>query len=75
MNPANMTSPDEPVFDYEDAGPITDEEIEFCALQPFLRMDYDEAGPLTDDDSLVCAEECFLAYDREEAAQENTLRQ
>lgn len=75
MSAIAATSPDEPIFDYEDPGPITDEEIDYCALQSFLRMDYEEAGLLTDEDSLICAEECFLTYDREEAAQENTLRQ
>lgn len=34
----------EPVYDYEDPGPITDEEIEYCALQSFLRMDEEEAA-------------------------------
>lgn len=34
----------EPVYDYEDPGPITDEEIEYCALQSFLRMDEGEAA-------------------------------
>ena len=38
--------PDEPFSEYEDAGPITDEEIEFCAAQSALRLDYEEAGPL-----------------------------
>ncbi len=75
MNSITATSPDEPAFDYEDAGPITDEEINFCAAQSFLRMDYEEAGQITDEESLSCAEECFLIYDCEEAAQENTLRQ
>jgi hypothetical protein len=34
----------EPIYDYEDPGPITDEEIEYCALQSFLRMDEEEAA-------------------------------
>lgn len=34
----------EPVYDYEDPGPITDEEIDHCALQSFLRMDEEEAA-------------------------------
>jgi hypothetical protein len=34
----------EPVYDYEDPGPITDKEIEYCALQSFLRMDEEEAA-------------------------------
>ncbi|MDX2043411.1 MAG: hypothetical protein SF097_19500 [Acidobacteriota bacterium] len=39
VQPAN-----EPVYDYEDPGPLTDEEIEHCALQSFLRMDEEEAA-------------------------------
>lgn len=31
------------VYDYEDPGPITDEEIAFCAAQAALRMDQEEA--------------------------------
>ena len=34
----------EPVYDYEDPGPITDEEIAFCAAQSALRMDEEEAA-------------------------------
>jgi hypothetical protein len=34
----------EPVYDYEDPGPITDEEIAFCAAQAALRMDQEEAA-------------------------------
>jgi hypothetical protein len=33
-----------PVYDYEDPGPITDEEIAFCAEQAMLRMDREEAA-------------------------------
>jgi hypothetical protein len=36
--------PAEQVYDYEDPGPITDEEIAFCALQAALRMDQEEAA-------------------------------
>ncbi len=32
------------VYDYEDPGPITDEEIAFCAAQAALRMDQEEAA-------------------------------
>ncbi len=39
VHPAN-----EPVYDYEDPGPITDEEIAFCAAQAALRMDQEEAA-------------------------------
>lgn len=39
VRPAN-----EPVYDYEDPGPITDEEIAFCAAQAALRMDEEEAA-------------------------------
>jgi hypothetical protein len=39
VKPAN-----EPVYDYEDPGPITDEEIAFCAAQAALRMDQEEAA-------------------------------
>ncbi len=35
---------DKPVYDYEDPGPITDEEIAFCAAQSALRMDQEEAA-------------------------------
>jgi len=34
----------EPVYDYEDPGPLTDEMIDDCALQSFLRMDEEEAA-------------------------------
>jgi hypothetical protein len=34
----------EPVYDYEDPGPITNEEIEACALQAASRMDQEEAA-------------------------------
>ncbi|MEK7832813.1 MAG: hypothetical protein AAB401_17105 [Acidobacteriota bacterium] len=34
----------DPVYDYEDPGPITDEEIAFCAAQSALRMDQEEAA-------------------------------
>ena len=34
----------EPVYDYEDPGPLTDEEIAFCAAQAALRMDQEEAA-------------------------------
>ena len=34
----------EPVYDYEDPGPLTDEMIDHCALQSFLRMDEEEAA-------------------------------
>ena len=34
----------EPVYDYEDPGPLTDEAIEHCALQSFMRMDEEEAA-------------------------------
>jgi hypothetical protein len=34
----------DPVYDYEDPGPITDEEIAFCAAQAALRMDQEEAA-------------------------------
>ena len=33
-----------PVYDYEDPGPITDEEIAFCAVQAALRLDQEEAA-------------------------------
>lgn len=32
------------VYDYEDPGPITDEEIAFCAAQAALRLDQEEAA-------------------------------
>ncbi len=34
----------EPVYDYEDPGPLTDEEIAFCAAQTALRLDQEEAS-------------------------------
>lgn len=34
----------EPVYDYEDPGPLTDEEIAFCAAQAASRMDEEEAA-------------------------------
>ena len=34
----------EPVYDYEDPGPLTDEAIADCALQAALRMDQEEAA-------------------------------
>lgn len=34
----------EAVYDYEDPGPLTDEMIEHCALQSFLRLDEEEAA-------------------------------
>lgn len=34
----------EQVYDYEDPGPITDEEIAYCAGQSALRMDQEEAA-------------------------------
>lgn len=75
MSTITTALPSEPVYDYEDPRPITDEEIAFCAVQTALRLDYEETGPLNDQESLFCAEECFLAYDREEAAGENALQQ
>lgn len=33
----------EPIPDYEDAGPITDEELTFIAAQAFLELDREEA--------------------------------
>jgi hypothetical protein len=35
------------VYDYEDPGPITDEEIAFCATQAMLRIDQEEAAATT----------------------------
>jgi hypothetical protein len=35
---------DEPAYDYEDPGPITDEETNFIAAQGFLRKDEEEAA-------------------------------
>jgi hypothetical protein len=32
------------VYDYEDPGPITDEEMAFCAAQAMLRIDQEEAA-------------------------------
>ncbi len=34
--------PAERIYDYEDPGPITDEEIAFCAAQSALRLDQEE---------------------------------
>lgn len=44
MSAITTASPSEPVYDYEDAGPLTDEESLLCAEECFLACDRAEAA-------------------------------